>query len=55
MTSSDRDIIVDLIKMRFKLMRINGILQSEGRPSAWLESAGRLIDRDLLHRAPEAE
>ena len=43
----------ELIRIRFGLMRINGVLQSEGRPNHVLEMAQQLVDEQIRVQVPE--
>ena len=45
----------ELLRIRFGLMRINGVLASEGRPNRALFVAQQLIDEQIEVLAPEAE
>jgi hypothetical protein len=45
----------ELIRVRFALMRINGVLISEGRPNHVLLMAQQLVDEQIEVYAPEVE
>jgi hypothetical protein len=45
----------ELIRVRFALMRINGVLMSEGRPNHVLLMAQQLVDEQIEVYAPEVE
>jgi hypothetical protein len=49
------ELIRELIMVRFKLMRINGVLLSERRANHPLEVAFQLVDEQVRELAPEAE
>lgn len=50
-----RELVSELIRVRFMLMRINGQLQSEQRANHVLEVAQELVDQQVRQLAPEAE
>jgi hypothetical protein len=49
------EFVQELIRIRFGLMRINGVLQSEQRANHVLEVAQQLVDEQIRVYAPEAE
>lgn len=49
------ELATELLRVRFALMRINGVLQSEQRADHVLEVAQRLVDERIRAYAPEAE
>jgi hypothetical protein len=49
------EFVSELIRIRFALMRINGVLMSENRTDHILLMAQQLVDERLREYAPEAE
>jgi len=49
------EFVQELIRIRFSLMRVNGVLQSEQRANHVLEVAQQLVDEQIRVYAPEAE
>lgn len=52
---TNEELVKELIRIRFSLMRVNGVLQSERRPNHVLEVAQQLIDEEIRRIAPEVE
>ena len=52
---SNEELVKELIRIRFMLMRINGVLQSECRANHVLMMAQQLVDEQVQELAPEAE
>ncbi len=55
MMLSDEELVREVIRVRFALVRINGVLASEGRPIDGLVSAEYLVDWVIRELAPEVE
>jgi hypothetical protein len=52
---TNEELVKELIRIRFSLMRVNGVLHSEGRSNHVLMMAQQLVDEQIQELAPEAE
>jgi hypothetical protein len=52
---TDRELLKELIRVRFRLMWINNVLMSEGRPNHVLLMAQGLVDDQLREMTTPAE
>lgn len=52
---SAEELVKELIRVRFIMMRINGVLASEQRKNHTLLVVEHLVDEEIRRMAPEAE